>query len=64
VVIGFSLQRVSFSRAVKMLDELVPKFGEQVKQECLFPSPEALAGAAAWKSLQCKGETKWKDLPN
>jgi hypothetical protein len=31
MVIGFCLQWASFSRAVKMLDELAPQFGEQVK---------------------------------
>jgi hypothetical protein len=31
IVIGFRLQEASFSSAVHVLDELVPKLGEQVK---------------------------------
>lgn len=53
VIIGFCSQWVSFSRAIKMLDKLIERFGERKGEDCLFPSPEALAEASIGELREC-----------
>jgi len=53
VIIGFCSQWVSFTRAVKMLDKLIERFGERKGRDYLFPSPEALAKASIDELKEC-----------
>jgi len=53
MIIGFCSQWVSFSRAVKMMDKLIERFGERKERDYLFPSPEALAEATISELKEC-----------
>ena len=53
MIIGFCSQWVSFSRAVKMMDKLIERFGERKGRDYLFPSPEALARASVSELKEC-----------
>lgn len=53
MVIGFCSQWVSFSRAIKMMDKLIERFGERRGRDHLFPSPEALAEASINELKEC-----------
>ena len=53
IVIGYCSQWVSFARVVRMLDNLIRRFGERIDKNYAFPLPEALAGASIDELREC-----------
>lgn len=54
LVIAFCLQWVSFSRGLQMIDCLIKRYGERVRNYYAFPAPEVLAKATIDELKECK----------